>query len=186
MSDRINLARTLLIATPTIEEDTLFHGSLVYVSEHKADRSVGLIVNKPSDITVSELLKTIGITEGKKFKQLSQQPVYVGGPVNTSRLYILYPESGKGGKSSPEEEDWLKISTSEKMLEKMADGKGPRQFLVMLGCSIWSGDQLEEEFLANSWVALPSVSSIVFDEHPEQRALLAARHLGFNLKMMHG
>lgn len=175
------MAKSLLIATPTVAEDSLFHGSLIYLDRNRAEGSTGLIVNKPSDVQVVELLKTVGVSSGPRFDEVSSQPVYVGGPVNTSRLYVLYGEPRVG------EEDSLRmrITSSEKILSRLVSGEGPRKYMIMLGCSMWRRGQLEREYAENSWVRMDCVPEVIFDAPPDERALIAARHLGFNLSMLH-
>ena len=179
---KIKFDSSLLIATPSIDEDSLFRNSLVYIDKKNSDSGyLGLLVNKPSDILVSELLKTISINEGPCYDQVGKSPVYIGGPVNNSRLYILYAEDSENDDIEPK----IGISNSENFLQKLVLGQGPKRYLIMMGCSMWTKSQLHREYVDNSWVHMPYVASIIFDENPEQRALLAARHLGFNLDLMH-
>lgn len=180
-SAHLIMADSLLIGTPTIEEESLFHGSLVYISEHRHDEvTTGLIVNKPSDMQLSELLNNTNFSKDADMERFSGQPVYAGGPVNTQRLYVLYLDQKKDSDAEPQ----LRVTGGE-LLEDIVAGRGPRQYLVMLGCSMWGKGQLEKEYMENSWVQLPGIASIIFDKHPEERAMLAARHVGFNLNMMH-
>ena len=182
----IQLEKKLLIASPTIDEDTIFHRSLIYIEQHNDERSVGFIVNKPSDVKLQELAHSTGMEQEDIHKDAGNQAVYIGGPVNTSRLYILHQEESQ----STIESDLLgtmpnlNVSSSEKLLRAIATGEGPTKYLTMLGCASWEQGQLEREFIDHSWIPVACVPDIVFDANVEERAFLAARHLGFNLNMM--
>ncbi len=173
---QIDFSRSLLIASPKVAKDTFFHRSLVYMDRYSKNGALGFIVNKPTDTKVIELLKTVGITKGKNYQTLCNLPVYIGGPVNQTSLYILY--------LSDADNQLIKVSSSEKLLKDLCAGTGPEKFLIMLGCSMWGAEQIELEYKNNSWIYLECVADIVFDDRAENRALLAAKHLGFDLNTL--
>ena len=181
----LNLEKKLLIASPSIEEGTLFHRSLVFIDCHDKNRTVGFIVNKPSDVKLGELLASSGMDKDKLPSSVAAQPVYIGGPVNTSGMYILYMDDG------PEEEADLlgeqqcpKATTSDKMLKSIGEGNGPKRYIVALGCASWDDGQLEKEFREDSWISVDCLPEIIFDTKPDERLLRAASHVGFDINMM--
>ena len=86
-SDGINLTNQFLIAMPGML-DGHFAGSVVYLCEHNAQGALGLVINKPTDITVGALFEKVDLTLADP--ALSEQPVYFGGPVQTERGFVLH------------------------------------------------------------------------------------------------
>ena len=180
---QINFGKSLLIASPKIIQNTFFNGALVYIDKYSPSGTFGFIVNKPTDIKVIELLKTLDITKGKNYQSICDEPVYIGGPVNQTSLYIMYLDPTKEEDATSEAQT-IKISSSEKMLTDLCNGVGPTKFLIMLGRATWGADQLEQEYQNNAWIYLECVTDIVFHSNAEQRAKLAAMHLGFDLNTL--
>ena len=95
-SDAIDLTHHFLIAMPGLE-DALFEHSVVYVCEHNERGALGLIINKPSDLLLSGLFEKIALTLNRT--DLSDAPVFLGGPVQTERGFVLHEPMGQGGES---------------------------------------------------------------------------------------
>ena len=95
-SAAIDLTHHFLIAMPGLE-DALFEHSVVYVCEHKERGALGLINNKPSDLLLSGLFEKIALTLNRT--DLSDAPVFLGGPVQTERGFVLHEPMGQGGES---------------------------------------------------------------------------------------
>ena len=179
------LEKKLLIAAPTIEEETLFHRSLVFIDAHDKDCTIGFIVNKPSDVKLSELLSSAGIEKEAISPSVGSRPVYIGGPVNTSRMYILYMDQEVeheaellGNRLMP------KVSSSDSLLKSIGSKEGPARFMVMLGCSTWEDGQLEKEYREDAWISVDCLPEIIFDAKADERIMLAASHVGFDINMM--
>ena len=95
-SAAIDLTHHFLIAMPRLE-DALFEHSVVYVCEHNERGALGLIINKPSDLLLSGLFEKIALTLNRT--DLSDAPVFLGGPVQTERGFVLHEPMGQGGES---------------------------------------------------------------------------------------
>ncbi len=95
-SAAIDLTHHFLIAMPGLE-DALFDHSVVYVCEHNERGALGLIINKPSDLLLSGLFEKIALTLNRT--DLSDTPVFLGGPVQTERGFVLHEPMGQGGES---------------------------------------------------------------------------------------
>ena len=78
----------------------------------------------------------------------------------------------------------MAISTSRDILEALARGEGPRDFVMTLGYAGWGAGQLEEEIVQNAWLTVPADRAIVFDTPLEQRWQAAARSLGIDISGM--
>lgn len=89
----INLTNHFLIAMPGMR-DELFGKSVVFMCEHSERGALGLIINKPSDITLPDLFDKVELPLGRE--DLKTTPVFLGGPVQTERGFVLHDAVGKG------------------------------------------------------------------------------------------
>ncbi|HXD07035.1 MAG TPA: YqgE/AlgH family protein [Burkholderiaceae bacterium] len=192
MSDRsssINLTNQFLIAMPGMADDN-FAGSVVYLCEHTERGALGLVINKPSDIKLRNLFEKVELSLDRD--DLAEQPVYLGGPVQTERGFVLHepPAPGEEGdgqsryNSSMRVPGGLEMTTSKDVLEAMANGGGPRRVLITLGYAGWSAGQLEEEIARNGWITVNAEPSVIFDTPTEQRYERALSLLGIHPGML--
>ena len=86
-----NLTHHFLIAMPGLN-DELFGNSVVFMCEHSPRGALGLIINKPSAITVGELFDKVDLPLRRP--ELAAQPVLLGGPLQTDRGFVLHPAMG--------------------------------------------------------------------------------------------
>ncbi len=83
----INLTHHFLIAMPGLEDEA-FAKSVVYLCEHSERGALGLVINKPSDINLKNLFDKVELPLRRD--DLSQTPVFQGGPVQTERGFVLH------------------------------------------------------------------------------------------------
>ena len=132
----------LLIAEPTILNDSSFNRTIVLLTEHTSNNSVGFILNRPLDYTVNDLIPNIDCNF----------PVYQGGPVEQDNLYFVHkipdllPDSIEvangifwGGNFES-----LKVLLNKNLLK-------PSDIRFFLGYSGWGKQQLDEEMNQKSW-----------------------------------
>src|SRR5512145_2573665 len=91
-SQQINLTNQFLIAMPGMVDGT-FAGSVVYLCEHTEKGALGLVINKPIDITLKNLFEKVELP--LESPELAQQPVFFGGPVQTERGFVLHEKVGE-------------------------------------------------------------------------------------------
>jgi len=181
----INLTNQFLIAMPGMEDDN-FSRAVVYLCEHNTNGALGLVINRPTDITLKSLFAKVELTLDRD--ELAGQPVFFGGPVQTERGFVLHEKSGAEGSlytstlSIPGGS--LEMTTSKDVLEAMANGAGPRRVLITLGYSGWSAGQLEEEIGRNGWLTVDADPAVIFDTPVEQRYQRALSLLGFDPLML--
>lgn len=184
-----NLTNQFLIAMPGMADDN-FAGSVVYLCEHTERGALGLVINKPSDIKLGTLFEKVELTLDRA--ELAEQPVYIGGPVQTERGFVLHepvePDEGDGGaspyNSSLQVPGGLSMTTSKDVLEALASGNGPKRVLVTLGYSGWSAGQLEDEIARNGWITVDAEPAVIFDTPTEQRYERALSLLGIDARML--
>ena len=170
-----SVAGQLLVAMPSLV-DPHFGGSVIYVAEHTARGAMGIVVNRPADMNLGSLFSRIDLSLSGS--ALSDRPVFVGGPVQTDRGFVLHEPLGKWSSTLPVNTG-LGLTSSRDILEAAANGRGPERFLVSLGYSGWAAGQLDAELAANAWLTVPmSQTALLFDTPAEDRLGAAFRMLG--------
>jgi putative transcriptional regulator len=183
-TSRIDLTNQFLIAMPGMADDT-FAGAVVYLCEHSEKGALGLVINKPIDIKLRNLFEKVELSLHRK--DLAEQPVFFGGPVQTERGFVLHERDG--GEESPYTSTLtipggLEMTTSKDVLEAMSNGAGPRRVLVTLGYSGWGAGQLEDEISRNGWLNVSATPEVIFDTPIEQRYDRALGLLGIDPRML--
>ncbi len=185
----INLTHHFLIAMPGLQ-DQMFARSVVYLCEHSSRGALGIVINKPSDITLKNLFDKVDLPLERA--DLVSAPVFQGGPVSTERGFVLH-EAVFTDVDKPEETVYastmtipggLEMTTSKDVLEALSTGAGPRKVLVSLGYSSWGEGQLESELGENSWLTVGADQAIIFDTPIEQRYDKALALLGLQAWML--
>lgn len=179
----MNLTHHFLIAMPGLQDDT-FKRSVVYLCEHSQRGALGLVINKPSDLTMKALFAKVELHLDRS--DLDNTPVFHGGPLQTERGFVLheqvFAEVDRGNDpvyaSTMSIPGGLEMTTSRDVLEAMATGAGPRKVLVSLGYAAWAEGQLESELGENSWLTVGADPAVIFDTPIEQRYDRALMLLG--------
>ncbi|WP_336274215.1 YqgE/AlgH family protein [Vreelandella indica] len=176
-----SLKHHFLMAMPHLE-DPNFAGSLIYLCDHDSNGCMGVITNRPLDITLEALFDQLEL--GGEASPHRNAPVYYGGPMHKDRGFILHVGDSQQWDSSIQVEDGIALTTSLDILQAFAAGDGPEHFLVCLGCAGWEVGQLEEELKENSWLTVEAQSSVLFNTPPVERLTAAAGLLGIDLNLM--
>ncbi|MDP6375082.1 MAG: YqgE/AlgH family protein [Pseudomonadales bacterium] len=179
----MNLKHHFLIAMPNLT-GTYFGGTVTYLCEHSDDGAMGLIINRPSELSVAELCDQSELTVGSG-QDLATVPVLEGGPVSSEQGFVLHSDDGHFTESA-QLGHGLNLTTALGMLEAIAQGKGPYNYLVALGYAGWGSGQLEGELAENAWLTCPATLEILFDVPFEQRVQRAAATLGIDFSLISG
>jgi len=170
----IDLTHHFLIAMPNMV-DPYFAKSLTYICEHNEQGALGVVVNRPIDLSLQALFERINLR--LEPRELHDIPVYFGGPVQTDRGFVLHQPAGKWH-STLTVRDVLGLTTSKDILEAVGRGAGPAKMLVTLGYSGWAAGQLEHELGQNAWLTVEAREQIIFDLPAEERLPAAMELLG--------
>jgi putative transcriptional regulator len=148
-------AGKLLVARET---DRRFAETVILLVEYDERGGLGLTINRRTDVPISQALKNAADWS---------DPVYLGGPVETTAVFALLRSRDKqeGMKPVVDEVQWV---TSKPVLEKMlAEGppEGPEaaSMHVYLGYSGWGAGQLDYEVKSGSWYIFDGSADLVFD-----------------------
>jgi putative transcriptional regulator len=179
----INLTNHFLIAMPNMA-DPYFAKTLTYVCEHNDQGALGIVVNRPIDMTLQVLFERLSLS--MKDTARADAPIYFGGPVQTDRGFVLHLPAGdwqatlkvtvgKGGACGT-----IGLTTSKDILEAVGRGEGPAKMLVSLGYAGWSAGQIEHELTQNAWLTVEAKDAILFDLPPDERLPAAMELLGLD------
>ncbi len=177
-----NLTNHFLVAMPGME-DPHFSKTLTFICEHSDKGAIGLVINKPTDVTLERLFGEIKINIADH--SLAHETVYFGGPVLTDRGFVLHQPLGDWGSTLKVSED-IGLTTSKDILEALAKGEGPSHVLVTLGYAGWGPGQLEDEIIRNGWLTVAANTSIIFDVPYQERLTAAMSLLGVSVGNLSG
>jgi len=180
----LNLTNHFLIAMPSMQ-DPVFGGTVVYLCEHNLRGAMGMVINRPTDLTVSGLFDRIDLKLEiiPDSHPIGKQPVMFGGPVQDDRGFVLHAPVGQFNSSLKVTEE-IAFTTSRDVLEAVAAGDGPERVLISVGYAGWGAGQLEKEILANGWLTVPASQEIMFDLPMEDRFHAAIKLLGIDPLML--
>ncbi len=186
--DVSHLANQFLIAMPGMVDDN-FAGTVVYLCDHTSNGAMGLVINRPTDVNLGDVFDKLDLK--LEIQPKASEPVYFGGPVQTDRGFVLHEQSREEHtthySSSLRIPGGLAMTTSKDVLQEVADGHGPKRFLMTLGYGGWSAGQLEDEIARNGWLnvnaPMEELIHIIFetpDEYKYQNVLgLLGVDIGF-------
>ena len=176
----VDLTNHFLIAMPSMV-DPNFAKTLTFICEHNDQGALGVVVNRPIDMTLAALFEKIDLKLAAR--HLRNAPVYYGGPVHTDRGFVLHQPTGEW-KSTLNVRESIGLTTSRDILEAVGRGDGPDKLLVSLGYAGWGAGQLEHELQQNAWLTVPARPDIIFDMPAEERVAAAMEILGFDFSRL--
>jgi putative transcriptional regulator len=152
----INLTHHFLIAMPNMA-DPYFSKTLTYICEHNDQGALGLVVNRPIDMTLQALFERLSLT--LRDGEMIDAPIYFGGPVQTDRGFVLHEPAGNW-QSTLRVRDLIGLTTSKDILEAVGRGEGPN------------------ELSQNAWLTVEASDGILFETPAEERLPAAMELLG--------
>ncbi len=150
-----------LIATPSLR-DPNFRQTVVLLCEHGPEGALGVVVNRPTEMNIAEVLPQVPVLEGQGHR------VYAGGPVQKNSLLVLYRLNEEIEDAHPVL-DGVYLGGSMETLERILELPSEHEsFRAYMGYSGWGPGQLETEMESGSWLTMPARSQLVFDEDATQ------------------
>ncbi len=171
-----------LIAMPSTQ-DGPFARTVVYICAHSADGAMGIMINQPArQITFRDLLIQLDIIpEGPEIRlpgRAGRMQVHRGGPVETSRGFVLHSSDYFLESSTMPIDEHVSLTATLEILKAIAAGNGPESALLALGYSGWSPGQLDSEIQANGWLHCPAQPELIFDADLDSKYSRALGSLG--------
>jgi len=177
-----SLENQLLIAMPQLL-DPYFANTVTYLCKHNEEGALGIVINQPLKMNLAGVFDELEIEFPKEDPDFQTCNVLEGGPVEREKGFIIYRASQCDGSALQVAED-ICLSTSRKILQDIANGKGPEQFMVALGCAGWDAGQLESEISNNVWLTSPAPAELLFSTDYGSKAARAAALLGVDLSQL--
>lgn len=145
--------------------DPNFFKTVVLIVEHGFEGAMGLVVNRPSSVSVSHALS------GHFDLPETEELVYVGGPVEPANLFILHNAEDMNGDEAAVVPG-LYVGTNaeifESIVRSVVEENHDLKFRIFSGCAGWGVDQLEGEIGRGDWLLLPASIGSVFHDNPYQ------------------
>jgi putative transcriptional regulator len=142
--------------------DPNFSQTVVLLLHYDDDNgAVGLIVNRRTDVPLSKVFDQLKEAKGRT------DPIYVGGPVETSTVLALVKSSTAPKDAEHVFGDVYLISSKTQLEQTLADGVDPSQFHAFLGYAGWAREQLEHEVDLGAWHVMAADTANVFHADPD-------------------
>ncbi len=176
---KMSLTNHLLVATPSIQNPDFTH-SVIYICEHHAHGTVGLIINRPMKHSLGLVFEQLNIVP--TYTEKNQMPLLFGGPIQPERGFVIHRPFGHWHSSLVLLPNDVAITTSNDIVRAIANGEGPKDVLVTLGYVAWLENQLEEEIIKQgSWLVVPFKPELLYDVPFEDRWEATALSIGVHM-----
>ena len=144
-----DIVNEFLIAEPQMK-DSRFKETVIFMFSHNQDGAAGLVINKPiKTMSINKLFKSSNLVSPKNMVQ-KEIILYWGGPVNSEQIFFVHSSDYKSNDIILSNNDFT-ITREPKVLFDIAKNKGPKNYLIISGISVWSPGQLDHEMLRGSW-----------------------------------
>lgn len=178
----------LLVAMPTMGDER-FSRTVIYLCAHSAEGAMGIVVNKPAaDLNFPDLLVQLDIIpDGERIRlprRVGRMRVLMGGPVETSRGFVLHSPDFFIDQSTLPIDDGICLTATIDILRAIAKGEGPAEAVLALGYAGWGAGQLETEIQANGWLHCPADPGLIFDAALDDKYGQALRKIGIDPAML--
>ena len=150
----------LLVAHPSLT-DPNFQQTVVLVCEHGAEGTLGIIINRPTAIPLSEALSNVSVLKGTSYV------LFAGGPVQPDGIIMLFRVA-----DAPDQLrkilERVYLGLNREILERVITDPQPTEtFRAYAGYAGWAPGQVEFEMAMGSWAVIPADPSSIFDKAPE-------------------
>ena len=178
----------VLVAMPGMTDER-FARSVIYVCAHSSEGAMGIVLNRPAaNVNVPDLLVQLEIVPEPERIRLPQRvgrmEVLIGGPVETSRGFVLHSPDFHLPQSTLPIDDSVCLTATVDILRAIARGDGPENAVLALGYAGWGAGQLEIELQANGWLNCPADAELIFKTPAELRYEMALRRFGIEPAML--
>jgi len=155
---------------------SFFHRTVVLICQHDAEGAFGLVLNRPAGSKLSELIAA------DFAEAVSEQPVFLGGPVQPSAFSYLLSKD-----DLPEPNVMPSVSLGHSLddfLELSATLDPSRHLRVFAGYSGWSPGQLESELEREAWLTHPASPELLFGTASELLWKIILRQKGWQQRLL--
>ena len=165
--------KNILLSEPFLA-DAHFSRSVVLLCERNKDGAMGLVLNKPTEIHVGEVVSQLTEFEDR---------IYVGGPVAQNTLHFIhrYPNRIEGDIVLMKNLYWG--GNLKDLFTKLKNREiGTEDIRFFLGYSGWSNGQLDEELKENAWIESHATAEMIFENLPQNLWQVILKNMGGKYK----
>jgi putative transcriptional regulator len=178
----------VLVAMPGMLDER-FARAVIYICAHSAEGAMGIILNRPAaNVNFPDLLVQLEIIpELERIRlpdRVGRMQVLMGGPVETSRGFVLHSPDFHIAQSTLPIDDSVCLTATIDILRAIARGDGPQNAVLALGYAGWGAGQLELELQANGWLNCPADAELIFNTAADVRYEMALRRIGIEPAML--
>jgi len=167
-----DLKPSLLLSMPQMQ-DPNFARSVVLLCEYRPEGAFGLVINRPTDVPASEMVRLEPPLLGA-----NPLPLFVGGPVQPERGWILLPDPPGDDGDYRTLQDGLYLSASPVVLRRVLETTPAPRARVLAGYAGWGPGQLDDELAQSAWLIADVHLDLVFDVAASAIWETAIRRLG--------
>jgi len=178
----------ILVAMPSMA-DSRFKSAVIYLCAHSKDGAMGIVINQPArKVSFTSLLVQLEVIGAEDAIRLPARagsvPVVKGGPVETSRGFVLHSADYFVDNSTMPIDGEISLTATVDVLRAIARGDGPERAMLALGYAGWAAGQLETEIRHMGWLNCPADEGLIFDGMLDTKYERALRKLGIHPGML--
>ena len=156
-----SVKNNLLVATGKMR-DPRFANTVIVMLKNDESGSFGLVINKPLGfIPLGSLINKVEDQNSKQNELYNVKvPIYWGGPVEENIIIVLHSKEYQTENTKKYKD--ISVSSGYKILLEIADKKGPKKNLILIGHSGWGSGQLEGEMEGEGWILSEINTDLIF------------------------
>jgi putative transcriptional regulator len=183
-ADPAYLTGKLLLAMPGMG-DPRFQRAVIFLCAHDANGAMGLVINHiMPGVDFDMLLDQLNIDAAAP-RTPTHIKVLSGGPVEAARGFILHSDE-YSQKDTIRIDGKFGVTGTIDALRAIAEGKGPKEMLFILGYAGWGAGQLDKELQDNAWLVADAAPDLIFNADADDKWTLAIRQIGVDPAMLSG
>jgi len=150
---------------------------------HDSEGAMGFIINKRAEgLSLGDILKDMPETVAKT--GLVNLPVYVGGPVQNDRGFVLHTSDYEKTHNTLSQELPIALTQSADVLVDAAHGRGPEKMRLFLGYAGWGPGQIEGELQDNAWLVCDANIAEIFTSQSDDLYEKCVAAMGIDLALL--
>ena len=156
-----SVKNNFLVATGKMR-DPRFANTVIVMLKNDESGSFGLVINKPLGfIPLGSLINKVEDQSSKQNELYNVKvPIYWGGPVEENIILVLHSKEYRVENTKKYKD--ISVSSGYKILLEIADEKGPKKSLILIGHSGWGSGQLEGEMEGEGWILSEINTDLIF------------------------
>ena len=145
-----NSLTEFLVAKPSMPDPRFQESVIVMLYHNQEEGAAGLVVNKPIEtMSIRQLFKSSNLSPPDKMEE-KEITIYWGGPVDPQHIFFIHSSDYKSDDFITSNNDFT-ITREPKILFDIAKNEGPKEYIILLGLTVWESGQLDSEMMRGDW-----------------------------------